>query len=55
MTSLVTKAIRNFINVKKKNNKKQYVILKRCKNTVKKNYFGEGVKLQRKLRDEWDN
>lgn len=28
--------------------------LKKCENSVKKNYFGEAVKFQRKLRDEFD-
>lgn len=54
MTSLITQAVRHFINDKKEK-QNSFAGLKKCKNSVKKNYFGEGVKLQRKLRKEWDN
>ena len=52
MTSLIKKAIRQFIENRKAESP-TFHELKRCKNSVKKNYFGDSVDIQRKLRDEW--
>ncbi len=53
MTSLITKSVRNFIN-EKNIKKRNFTLFNKCKNSVKRNYFGNAVNLQKKLRSEWD-
>lgn len=52
MTSLISKAIHKFIDARKET-KFSFNGLLKCKNSVKKNYFGDSVNLQRNLRNEW--
>ncbi|MFH0925048.1 MAG: hypothetical protein V1872_05360 [bacterium] len=54
MTSLVEKAIRQFIeNLAERSN--SFENLQKCKGTVKENYFGNAVDLQRYLREKWNS
>ncbi len=54
MTSLIQRAIRQFIDNRKERTK-SFEALRKCKSSVKENYFGDGVSLQRKLREEWED
>lgn len=53
MTSLIQSAIRQYIS-KQYNTPKKFRGLRKIKGSLKENYFGDAVELQRQLRKEWD-
>ena len=53
MTSLITEAVHQFLDTWRQK-PRSFDALFKCKGSVKKNYFGDAVNLQRSLRKKWE-